>query len=105
MLDEVPEMQTSSLRWNSLVESGNQMLDFHMKHVHDIASGNNYSEFTNALHLLEIAISMVKCRQGFDVARFHLRRVQALGMSKHDAELDLHLHFLMECIQTIDRTT
>lgn len=58
-----------------------------------------------ALHLLGIAMNMVKRRQGSDVAKFHLRRVQAFGMMYGIEEFDLHLHFLMECVQVVDGST
>ena len=83
------------------MESGNQMLDFHMKHIYAIAGDD--SELVKAMHLLEIAIYMVKHRQGFNVVNFHLKRVQALGSSNE--ELGLHLHFLTECVHVIDRNT
>lgn len=76
-----------------------ELLDCHMECVYNSVKGD--PELTKALNLLEQAMYMVKHRHGFIVARFHLRRVQALGRGQE--ELDLHLGFLMECVDVIHR--
>ena len=52
------------------MESGNQMLDFCMTYIYAITGDD--SELVKVMHLLKIAIHMVKHRQGFNVVNFHL---------------------------------
>lgn len=77
-----------------IMDSGSRLLDCHLQHIYDVAAGE--SGIMEALHILEMAICMVKHRKGFNVARFHLKRVQALG--RGNKELDLHLNFLKDCV-------
>lgn len=58
-----------------LLESVGQLLDFHMKHVYDISGSKGDSEFMKALDLLMIMMDIVKHRQSFNLAKFHLRRI------------------------------
>lgn len=104
-LSPEPYLDMSCSRSNASLESASQLLDFHLKHIHDISRADSDSELMKALHLLGIAMNMVKRRQGSDVAKFHLRRVQAFGMMYGIEEFDLHLHFLMECVQVVDGST
>lgn len=68
-----------------------------MQFVLDIEKEN--SELSEALYLLASAVKMVKCQKGFTTTEFHLNRVQVLG--KGNAELELHLRILTECVHIL----
>ena len=96
-----PSPDRSSARWNSLMESGSLVADFHMQYIYDTVGDDSDPELMKALGLLKIAIRMVKHGQGVNVVDFHLRKVKALG--RDNEELDSHLHFLMECVCVMNR--